>query len=71
MLKTIILVFAAILMAVNLVLMWQIFRNLKRSRDERTVVSERYHLIRITFISLNTVIVCIINIVFTVMRSPG
>ncbi len=68
MLKTIILTFAAVLMAVNLVLLWQIFRNLKRRRDGQAAGSERYWSIRITFIGLNTAIVSIINIVFTVMR---
>lgn len=63
MLKIIVTILLLIVAAVNLVLMWQVFRKLKQSRDEQTEIPQRYVSVRLTFIGLSSLIISIINIV--------
>ena len=63
MLKIIALILLLSIAAVNLVLMWQIFRKLRQNRDEKTELSQRYISVRLTFIGLSSLILSIINIV--------
>lgn len=63
MLKIIVTILLLIVAAANLVLMWQVFRKLKQSRDEQTEIPQRYVSVRLTFIGLSSLIISIINIV--------
>lgn len=60
MLKTIILAILVILTAVNLLLLWQLFRKMKQNPDAKLETVEPYITVRLTAFGVNMVIVCAI-----------
>ena len=62
MLKTIIFAILLILTAVNLVLLWQIFRKMKQNMDKTLEAIEPYIAVRLTCFGINMVIICAILI---------
>ena len=62
MLKTIITAILIILTAVNLMLLWQIYRKMKQNMDKKLETIEPYISVRLTVFSINMIIVCAILI---------
>ena len=62
MLKTIITAILIILTAVNLMLLWQIYRKMKQNMDKKLETIEPYISVRLTVFSINMVILCAILI---------
>lgn len=60
MLKTIILIVLFLLTAVNLVLLWQIYRKMKKNLDKKLQTIEPYITARLTAFGVNMVIICVI-----------
>ena len=69
MLNTIILAVLVILTAVNLVLLWQIFRKIKQNMDKKLETIEPYISVRLTVFGINMVIICIIYIGRALLQS--
>ncbi len=62
MLKTIILITAILLTAVNVLLLWQIWRKMKQNPDQKLKTIEPYITIRLTVFGINMVVLGIIGI---------
>lgn len=62
MLKTIVLILLVVLTAVNLILLWQIFRKMKNNMDRKLEVIEPYITARLTAFGINMAIICVIGL---------
>ena len=69
MLKTIFLVISVILIAVNLVLLWQIFHKMKYNPDKELKTLEPFISKRLTVFAVNMVILSLIGIVQALLRA--
>ena len=69
MLKTILLVISVILIAVNLVMLWQIFHKMKYNPDKELKTLEPFISKRLTVFSVNLVILSLIGIVQALLRA--
>ena len=69
MLKTIFLVISVILIAVNLVLLWQIFHKMKYNPDKELKTLEPFISNRLTVFAVNMVILSLIGIVQALLRA--
>ena len=63
MLKTVMLVISVILIAVNLVMLWQIFHKMKYNPDKELKTLEPFIVKRLTVFAVNMVILSLIGIV--------
>ena len=62
MLTTIILIIAVILAAVNLILLWQVYRKMKQNMDKKLETVEPYIMTRLTVFGINMVFLCLVGI---------
>ncbi|MBR6595720.1 MAG: hypothetical protein IKK72_04000 [Oscillospiraceae bacterium] len=69
MLKTIFLVISVILIAVNLVMLWQIFHKMKYNPDKELKTLEPYIAKRLTVFAVNMVILSLIGLVQALLRA--
>ena len=68
MLKTIILAILILLTAVNLILLWQIWRKMKQNMDQKLETIEPYVTARLTAFGINMAVICIIGIGKALLR---